>query len=131
MNSYKLSFGTINVLQNDLAELIVNEGVLIDKVMIKQFHDFLINKFKGVFGLLVNILHSYSYTFGAQKTISKLNEIKSMAVVAQTSGAVMSRETLINVKVKLNYSKKKKQLQPGYKKNYLNKTLKRYSFSNR
>ena len=35
MNSYKLSFGTINVLQNDLAELIVNEGVLIDKVMIK------------------------------------------------------------------------------------------------
>jgi len=97
MNSYKLSFGTINVLQNNLVELIVNEGVIIDKVMIKEFHDFLLNKFKGAFGLLVNIIHSYSYTFGAQKTIAKLDEIKSMALVAQTSGAVMSTETLINV----------------------------------
>jgi len=79
MNSYKLSFGTIYVLQNNLAELIVNESVLMDKVMIKEFHDFLLNKFKGGFGLLVNIIHSYSYTFVAQKTIAKLDKIKSMA----------------------------------------------------
>lgn len=97
MNSYKLSFGTINILQNNLAEVIVNEGVLMDEVSVDEFHDFLLNNFDTSFGLLINKKYSFSYTFGAQKAIAHLDEINSMAVVAQTSGAVMSTETLINV----------------------------------
>jgi len=102
MSTYNLSFGIINVLQYNLAEVIVNEGVLMDEVMIVEYHDFLLKMLKAPFGLLVNKRHSYSYTFGAQKTITHLDEIKSMAVVAQTSGAVMSTETLINVNMNRN-----------------------------
>ena len=102
MSSYKLSFGVINVLQNNLAEVIVNEGVLMDEVMIDEYHDFLLNTLKAPFGLLINKTHSFSYTFGAQKSIAHLDEINSMAVVAQTSGAIMSTETLINVNGNIN-----------------------------
>ena len=102
MSSYKLSFGTIHILQNNLAEVIVNEGVLMDKVMIDEYHDFLLKKLEAPFGLLINKKHSYSYTFDAQKTIVHLDEIKSMAVVAQTSGAVMSTETLLNINGNIN-----------------------------
>lgn len=102
MSNYKLSFGTINVLQKNLAEVIVNEGILMDEVMIDEYHDFLLNTLEAPFGLLINKIHSFSYTFGAQKSIAHLDEMNSMAVVAKTSGAVMSTETLINVNGNIN-----------------------------
>lgn len=97
MNSYKLSFGTISILQNNLAEVVVNEGFRMDVVSVDEFHDFILNNLEAPVGLLINKKHSYSYTFKAQKTIIQLDEIKSTAVLAQTSGAVMSTETLINI----------------------------------
>ncbi len=102
MSSYKLSFGTIKILQNNLAEVIVNEGVVMDEIMIDEYHKFLLKTLKAPFGLLINKIYSYSYTFAAQKTIVHLDEIKSMAVLAKTSGAVMSTETLINVNGNIN-----------------------------
>lgn len=97
MSSYKLSFGTINILQNNLAEIVVDEGVRMNMVSVGEFHDFIINNLQAPVGLLINKKHSYSYTFKAQKTIIHLEQIKSTAVLAMTSGAVMSTETLINI----------------------------------
>ncbi|WP_219930765.1 hypothetical protein [Algibacter marinivivus] len=97
MSSYKLSFGTINILQNNLAEVIVDEGVVMDEISVDEYHDFLLNNLEAPMGLLINKKNSYSYTFEAQKSIVHLDAIKSMAVVTQTSGAVMSTKTLINV----------------------------------
>ncbi|PWH81850.1 hypothetical protein DIS18_13835 [Algibacter marinivivus] len=92
-----MSFGTINILQNNLAEVIVDEGVVMDEISVDEYHDFLLNNLEAPMGLLINKKNSYSYTFEAQKSIVHLDAIKSMAVVTQTSGAVMSTKTLINV----------------------------------
>ncbi|MDG1730342.1 MAG: hypothetical protein P8K68_04735 [Algibacter sp.] len=97
MSSHKLSFGTITILQNNLAEIIVDEGFVMDEVLVDEFHDFLLNNLDTPIGLLINKKNSYSYTFEAQKNIVHLNNIKSIAIVANTSGAVMSTETLINI----------------------------------
>lgn len=97
MSNYKLSFGTINILQDNLAEVIVDEGVVMDEVMTDEYHDFLLSTLKPPFGILINKKHSYSYTFEAQKTIAHLEQVKAMAVVNNTSAAVMSTKTLINV----------------------------------
>ncbi|WP_298346287.1 hypothetical protein [uncultured Algibacter sp.] len=102
MSSHKLSFGTINILKNNLAEVIVDEGVVMDEVMIDEYHDFLLNTLDVPFALLVNKKNSYTYTFTAQKNIVHLNEIKAIAVITKTSGAVMSTETLINVNGNIN-----------------------------
>ena len=102
MSSYKLSFGTITLLQSNLAEVVVDEGFVIDEILVNELHDFLHDNLAAPFGLLINKKYSYTYTFKAQKNIVNLNEIKSMAVVANTSGAVMSAETLINVNGNIN-----------------------------
>ncbi|WP_298555055.1 hypothetical protein [uncultured Algibacter sp.] len=97
MSIFKLSFGIINILQKNLAEVIVDEGVVMDEVLVKEFHDFLKNNLEASIGLLINKKYSYTYTFEAQKSIVHLDEIKFIAVLANTSGAVMSTETLINI----------------------------------
>lgn len=97
MSIYNLSFGTIKVLHKNLAEVIVDEGVVMDEVIVAKFHDFLLKTLNAPFGVLINKKKSYSYTFEAQKKIVRLNEIKSTAVVANNSGAVMATETIINI----------------------------------
>ncbi len=97
MKTYKLSFGTINIIDNKLAEVIVDEGIEIDNIMVGEYHDFLFSNLDPPFSLLINRKHSYAYTFEAQQKIAHLEEIKSIAVVVNTSGGLMSTKTLINV----------------------------------
>ncbi|NMH87867.1 hypothetical protein [Flavivirga algicola] len=97
METYKLSFGIINKIGKNIAEVIVNEGIEMDTVKVSEYHDFLLNNLEAPFLLLVNRKHCYTYTFEAQKIIARLEEIKSIAVVANTSGGVLSTKTLINV----------------------------------
>ena len=97
MKVFDLSFGKITILRKNLAEVIVDEGVVLDEVMVDEYHDFLLNSLEAPFLLVINKKHSYSYTFGAQKKIGHFDGIKAMAVIALTSGGVMSTETLVNI----------------------------------
>ena len=97
MKSCKLSFGTILIIRNNLAEIIANEGIVMDEIKVAELHDFLLDNLEAPFSLLVNKKHSYSYTFQAQRKIAHLEEIKALAVIIGTSGALMSTETLINI----------------------------------
>ena len=95
--SHNLSFATIIKLDKNLAEVIVNEGVVIDEYMTAEYHDFLQANLTSPSYLLINKKYSYSYTFEAQKMIANLPEIKAMAVVVQTFGSIISTEALFNV----------------------------------
>ncbi len=97
MKSYKLSFGTIGLINDNLAEVIVDEGVEIDEVMVDEYHDFLLSTLEAPFYLLINKKNSYTYTFGAQQVITQLKEIDSMAVVTTTDAGIMSTKTLISM----------------------------------
>ncbi|WP_242158745.1 hypothetical protein [Aestuariivivens sediminis] len=97
MESYRLSFGEIKVFHSNMAEVIVDEDVLIDEVMMDEYHDFLRNTLEPPFSLLINKKHAYSYTFEAQKHIGNLKEIKSIAIVIRTPGAEMAVNTLISI----------------------------------
>ncbi|ALJ06332.1 hypothetical protein APS56_14825 [Pseudalgibacter alginicilyticus] len=104
MKSYKLSFGTIIIIKENLAEVIVNEGVVMDEIMVDEYHDFLLSALKKPFSLLINKKYSYTYTFYAQKTIGNLKEINAMAVMVGTNGGLMSTETLINLNHSNNWN---------------------------
>ncbi|WP_242130510.1 hypothetical protein [Aestuariivivens marinum] len=97
MERYKLSFGEIKILNKNLAEVIVDEGIIFDEIMVDEYHDFLLNSLTPPFLLLINKKYSYTYTFNAQKIIANLKEIKAMAVLLSTYGGEMSTRTLINV----------------------------------
>ena len=97
MKTHKLSFGEITILKVNLAEVIINQGVLFDMKMVNEYHAFLLAHLEAPFSLLVNKKFSYAYTFKAQKKIATLDEIKAMAVVIESFNAKISTEFLISM----------------------------------
>jgi hypothetical protein len=97
MKVFILPFGKINILHNTIAEVIINEGVVMDLEMVNQYHNFLLQNLESPFSLLVNKVNSYSYKFDAQLKIANLSEIKSMAVVIYNLSADMATQILMNI----------------------------------
>ncbi len=97
MKTYKLSFGEITLLQEDIAEVIVNDRVEFNLEMVAEYHEFLINKMKCPFSLLINKLNSYTYTFEAQQHLATLTDINAMAVVSYSNITELTTKSLIQV----------------------------------
>ncbi|WP_178984460.1 DUF7793 family protein [Winogradskyella helgolandensis] len=97
MKTYKLSFGIITILKTNLAEVVINEGVVMDLKMIEEYHAFLIEKLEAPFSLLINKKHSYTYTFEAQKSIVNIEGVKAMAVITHAYVSKLATDVLINM----------------------------------
>ncbi|MBP0903368.1 hypothetical protein ACFSKN_00570 [Mariniflexile gromovii] len=97
MKNYNLSFGVINIIKENLAEVIVNDGVEMDEIMVDEYHDFILSNLAEPTLLLINKKNSYSYTFPAQKAIISLKKVKAAAVIVSSVGGMMSTETLMNL----------------------------------
>lgn len=82
METHRLPFGEIRILREDLAEVIINDGIVMDLAMVEKYHDFLLEHLTAPFSLLVNTVNAYSYDFDAQKKLGTLSEINAMAVVS-------------------------------------------------
>ena len=97
MKTHQLSFAKIIIIKDNLAEVIVDDGVLIDLKKVGEYHKFLLTHLRAPFSLLVNKKHSYTYTFKAQTEIASLNQIKAMAVVVEGFNAKKSTDFLISM----------------------------------
>jgi len=97
MKTHKLSFGSISLLKVNLAEVVINEGVVMDSKMVEEYHAFLIEKLEAPFSLLINKKYSYTYTFEAQKTIANIGLVNAMAVVTYAYVSQLATDVLINV----------------------------------
>ena len=82
---HELSFARIAILEENLAEVIVNEGVVITVPMVEEYHEFLRSHLKAPIKLLVHRLHQYHYEAEAQRIIGDIPEIAARAVVAYDS----------------------------------------------
>jgi hypothetical protein len=80
----KLSFCSINILSDVIAEIIVNENIEISLEMVEELEDFLSAKFTQSFGLLINKVHYYSFAFEAKLSIASNANLKAMAVIDYT-----------------------------------------------
>ncbi|MCW8956905.1 MAG: hypothetical protein OQL09_08485 [Gammaproteobacteria bacterium] len=80
-NEVVLKMGRIIKLSDDMAEVIVDEGVVIDMDMVQEYHTWIEDNLSDPCMLLVNKINPYTYTFEAQKEIATLDKIKAMAVV--------------------------------------------------
>ena len=95
MTNYELSFGKIIILQDDIAEVVVEEGVEFNLEMVAEYHEFLLTHMQYPFSLLINKMNTYSYTFEAQQHLAKLSQINAMAVVAYNKATITSTKSLI------------------------------------
>ncbi len=94
MDLYELSFAKIIILRDDIAEVIINDGVEMDAIMVEQYHEFLLSHLRSPFSLLINKVNSYTYDFDAQLNIATLKEINAMAVIAYNRATKISTEVL-------------------------------------
>jgi len=94
MNLYELSFAKIIVLQDDIAEVIINDAVVMNTAMVEQYHEFLRSILTSPFSLLINKINSYTYDFDAQIELATIAEINAMAVVAYSRITELTTETL-------------------------------------
>jgi hypothetical protein len=90
--TYALSFGTATLLAPNLVEVIVNEGVEMDLVMVREYHAFINKELATPCGTLINKKNSYSFTFEAELEISNLNKIKAIAAVVYNEAGRIATE---------------------------------------
>ncbi len=94
MESYELPYAKIIILQDDIAEVMINDGVNMDLEMVEHYHKFLLSHLRPRFSLLVNKINSYTYDFDAQLKLATLKEINAMAVVAYDRVTKITTESL-------------------------------------
>ena len=94
MNLYELSYAKIIILQDDVAEVIINDGVVMNAVMVKHYHEFLRLHLTAPFSLLINKVNKYTYDFNAQEELATIAEINAMAVVVYKRITELATEAL-------------------------------------
>jgi len=97
MDLHELPFAKVIILQGDLAEVLINDGVVMNTEMVEQYHDFLLSHLRAPFSLLINKVNSYTYDFDAQEKLATLEQINAMAVVAYNRITKISTESLASI----------------------------------
>lgn len=77
----RLSYATVNMLSENIAEVIVNKDVVISLEMVEEFEVFVESHFSAPFGLLVNKLNNYNYSFEALTCMSSNPLLVGTAVI--------------------------------------------------
>jgi len=94
MNLHELPYAKIIILQDDIAEVMINDGIELDIGMVNDYHDFLLAHLRAPFSLLINKINSYTYDFQAQMKLATLKEINAMAVVSYNRITKITTKTL-------------------------------------
>lgn len=76
-----LSFGEIHVLSDNIAEVFVNQDVVICQECVEEYHEALDEIFDGPFGLVVNKVNQHQITEYAQACISMIGNLKAVAIL--------------------------------------------------
>lgn len=114
---YWLSFGAIRKLSDDIAEVIVDNDVVMTLEMVEEYESFLQSHFPRPFGLLINRINNYSYTYEAQLSIGSLENIKALAVVNYHPSAQLSTQRIATIRTLDNWNIKQfSGLMLGYQK---------------
>ena len=92
-----LGFGTLEVLTDQICEVIINEGVCMDLTDVQVYHKALEGLFDGPFGLLINKVNKYTYTFEAQQQLASLPQIRAMAVLVKSTSSEMVTNNLVSI----------------------------------
>ena len=71
----------INIVDEEIAELIVNDGVKVTIETFEELESFFNKQFNATFGLLVNRINNYDMSFAAKSLLGSNENISAIAVV--------------------------------------------------
>ncbi len=97
MEIYELPFGQIKILQQDMAEVIINHGIELNLDMVNQFHHLLLSELTSPFSLLINKLNDYTYDFDAQQNIGNITGINAIAVISYSRIGSLATQCVVHM----------------------------------
>lgn len=97
METYELSFGIINILRDDLAEIIINDGIEVSADQVDEANAFLVDFLEAPFSLLFNKKNQYSFHYDAQIKLGTFDELNAIAVLCYSKTSSTITEVLSNV----------------------------------
>jgi len=102
MNEFRLSFCKLVIISDIITETIVDDKIEINNAMIREYHNWLAKQHDGDFGILINKVNHYSYSFDAQLEIGTIDRIKAIAVVVPDKSREIAAETILNSIIRKN-----------------------------
>lgn len=78
---YQLSFGYFILHEGNVAEVVANDGIEMTLEMIEECHAFIDQHISGGFGLLVNSINKYTYSYEARLSIASYENMVAIAFV--------------------------------------------------
>lgn len=96
---FDLSFGKINVINNNIAEVLVDEGIIFTLEMCEEYDAFLLEQFPEKFAILNNKIHSFSYTYEANLHIASLENLIAVAVVTYDKNSYLQSQNYKNLRL--------------------------------
>jgi len=94
----KLSFCSINILSDAIAEVIVNKNVEISLEMVEEYEAFLAENFTQAFGLLINKINYYHFSFEAKLSINSHANLKAIAVIDYNEKSKLITEDIVKTR---------------------------------
>ncbi|MCI2282987.1 hypothetical protein L3081_05730 [Colwellia sp. MSW7] len=79
--TYNLGFGKINIIDGNIAEIIINDNIEMSLEMVEECEQFFSQHFSDNFGILVNKINAYQYSFEAKLTIGMNEKLCAIAVI--------------------------------------------------
>lgn len=95
---HRLSFGYFKVLSENILEVTADQGVEITLEMLDECNDFISAHFKGDFGMLINRVNQYTYSFEAQLSVASYGGLKALAFVYYSPESEKSTKQLQKVR---------------------------------
>jgi hypothetical protein len=95
---YELSFCSINILNENIAEVIVNKSVEMSIEMVEEYDEFLSTHFSSYFGLLINKVNRYDYSFEAKLSIASHEKLKVIAVINYSDESEVLTQKMKNLR---------------------------------
>ncbi len=104
LNIHKLSFATAKILEDDIAEIIVDSDIEINSKMVFEYHDWIKNNLPDPCFVLINKKNSFTYSFNAQIKIGTINQIKAAAFFTPGNASFYVTSMLGEFPRKLNWN---------------------------
>ena len=95
---HRLSFGHFNILSENILEVVADEGVEMTLEMIEECHQFVDKHFTDDFGMLVNRVNNYTYSFEAKLSIASYEHLKAIAFVYYSTDSKKVTEGLYQLR---------------------------------
>ena len=95
---HRLSFGYFKIIDDNILEVVADEGIEMTLEMIEECHQFVDSHFKDDFCMLVNRVNNYTYSFEAKLSIASYEYLKAIAFVYYSSDSKSVTEELYQLR---------------------------------